>query len=158
MKAINVGDAAPEFTATVQNGQQISLADFRGKQAVVLFFYPKDNSPICTQEACSFRDSYEDFTRAGAVVIGVSSDTAASHQAFADSQRLPFLLVADVDGDLRKAFAVPKSLGVLPGRVTFVIDRQGIIRHVFNSQWFGQKHVEEALKTVRQLQEPSETN
>jgi peroxiredoxin Q/BCP len=151
MNSINVGDRAPEFTATVQDGRQIALADFKGKQAVVLYFYPRDNTPICTKEACAFRDAYEDFVQAGAVVIGVSSDSTDSHQSFAGTHRLPFLLASDADGALRKAFGVPKTLGFLPGRVTYVIDRDGIVRHVFNSQLQGEKHVEEALKTVREL-------
>jgi thioredoxin-dependent peroxiredoxin len=85
------------------------------------------------------------------VVIGVSSDSSASHQAFASGHRLPFLLLTDSDGSLRKAFGVPKTLGLLPGRVTYVIDRQGIVRHVFNSQFQSERHVSEALKIVRQL-------
>lgn len=151
MPAIAVGDTAPDFKAPVQDGHEIRLSDFQGHQAVVLFFYPKDDSPICTQEACSFRDSYEDFVQAGAAVIGISSDSVASHQSFASSQRLPYLLVSDSSGQIRKAFGVPRSLGILPGRVTYVIDRNGVVRHIFNSQFSGQRHVDEALKTVRQL-------
>ena len=81
----------------------------------MLFFYPKDGTAVCTKEACSFRDAYEDFVQAGAVVIGVSSDSAESHQAFASGHRLPFVLLADADGSLRKAFGVPKTLGIMPG-------------------------------------------
>jgi thioredoxin-dependent peroxiredoxin len=152
MAALNVGDRAPDFTLLSQEGKQVSLADFRGKNAVVLFFYPKDESPICTKEACSFRDAYEDFTKAGAVVIGVSSDSAESHQTFAAYHRLPFLLLTDADGSLRKAFGVPKTLGILPGRVTYVIDKEGISRLIFNSQLAAGEHVAQALKIVRQLQ------
>ncbi|MGE5193140.1 MAG: peroxiredoxin [Deltaproteobacteria bacterium] len=114
MKPIEVGDAAPEFTATASDGRPVSLAGFKGKQAVVLFFYPRDNSPICTREACAFRDACEDFVRLGAAVIGVSSDSDESHRSFAATQRLPFLLIADTDGALRRLFGVPNSLFVLP--------------------------------------------
>jgi peroxiredoxin Q/BCP len=151
MSTIQVGDRAPEFTAIAQDGRQISLADYRGKQAVVLYFYPKDHTHVCTTQACSFRDAYEDFIQAGAEVIGVSSDDAARHQGFAAKHRLPFILVSDVDQSLRKAFAVPNTLAVIPGRVTYVIDREGIVRHVFNSQLNAGRHVAEALKTVRGL-------
>jgi len=151
MASIDVGDRAPEFTLPSQTGARVSLADFRGKQAVVLFFYPKDGTAICTKEACSFRDAYEDFVSAGAVVMGVSSDAVESHEGFARRQRLPFVLLSDTDGALRKAFAVPKSLGLLPGRVTYVIDKEGVVRLVFNSQLSAEQHVSESLAVVRQL-------
>jgi thioredoxin-dependent peroxiredoxin len=151
MKPIQTGDRAPTFTAQAHNGQQISLADFLGKNVVVLYFYPKDDTPVCTKEACAFRDAYEDFVQAGAVVIGVSSDSPERHQAFASGHRLPFLLLADVGGALRKAFGVPKTLGLLPGRVTYVIDKTGIVRHVFSSQFSADRHVAEALEIVRKL-------
>jgi len=151
MTAIQVGDRAPAVTAQAQNGQQISLADYRGKQVVVLYFYPKDGTPVCTKEACAFRDAYEDFVRAGAVVIGVSSDSLDRHQAFARGHQLPFLLLADEDNAIRKAFGVPKTLGLLAGRVTYVIDRQGVVRHVFSSQLAADRHVAEALEIVTQL-------
>ena len=151
MASIQVGDCAPDFTAQSQTGQPISLADYRGKSAVVLFFYPKDGTAVCTKEACSFRDSYEEFVQAGAVVVGVSSDSEESHQAFASGHRLPFVLLSDSEGSLRKAFGVPKTLGIMPGRVTYVIDKQGIVRHMFNSQFAADRHVAEALDVVRQL-------
>lgn len=151
MSGINVGDKAPDFDVTSHTGQPVSLAAFRGKQAVVVFFYPRDNTAVCTKEACAFRDSYEDFVKAGAAVIGISSDSDESHQQFAATQRLPYLLVSDSNGALRKAFGVPKTLGFLPGRVTYVIDRDGIVRHIFNSQLNAQKHIDEALAVVKQL-------
>ena len=151
MSSIQVGDHAPNFTAETHTGQKISLADFQGKQAVVVYFYPKDHTAICTKEACAFRDGYEDFVQAGAVVIGVSMDTLDSHRSFADRQRLPFLLISDQDGAIRKLFGVPKTLGIFPGRVTYVIDRQGIVRHQFNSQFSASRHVFEALEIVRKL-------
>ncbi len=151
MPTVQVGDRAPDFTANSQAGQPVILSELRGRQAVVLFFYPKDNSAVCTKEACSFRDAYEDFVQAGAVVIGVSSDSAESHRAFASGRRLPFVLLADADDSLRKAFGVPRTLGLLPGRVTYVIDKEGVVRHIFNSQFSADRHVSEALAVVRQL-------
>ncbi|QDU25783.1 Putative peroxiredoxin bcp [Anatilimnocola aggregata] len=151
MAAIQVGDRAPEFSGVAQSGELVSLADYLGKQIIVLYFYPRDNTPVCTAQACAFRDAYQDFQQAGAVVIGVSSDSLERHQDFAQGQRLPFLLLSDEDGSLRKAYGVPKTLGLLPGRVTYVIDKQGIVRQVFNSQFFGGKHVTSALAMVKQL-------
>jgi peroxiredoxin Q/BCP len=129
----------------------VALSEFLGSKAVVLFFYPKDGTVVCTKEACSFRDAYEDFVQAGAVVIGVSSDSTENHRAFASGHRLPFILLADADGYLRKAFGVPKTLGIMPGRVTYVIDKEGIVRHVFSSQFAADRHVAEALAVVRRL-------
>lgn len=151
MPSIQVGDQAPAFTAQAHTGRQVALADFLGQQVVVLYFYPKDNTPVCTKEACAFRDAYEDFVQAGAVVSGVSSDSTAQHEAFASGHRLPFLLLADEHGALRKASGVPKTLGLLAGRVTYVIDRAGIVRHVFSSQFSADRHVAEALAIVRTL-------
>ena len=146
---IQVGDAAPDFDLPDASGRRVRLADFKGKRGVVLYFYPKDDTPGCTKEACSFRDSYEEFQDAGAEVIGVSSDSEASHRSFAEKYRLPFALVADAGGELRKRYGVPSTLGFLPGRVTYVIDREGIVRHVFNSQLQAAKHVDEALAVLR---------
>jgi peroxiredoxin Q/BCP len=151
MKNIRMGDPAPDFTAADLQGQTVTLSDFIGKKALVLFFYPADESPICTKEACAFRDAYQDFVEAGAEVVGVSGDTAQSHQRFTEHHRLPFRLISDKDGALRRAFGVPKTLGVLPGRVTYLIDQQGIVRHLFNSQLNADRHVTEALELLRQL-------
>jgi thioredoxin-dependent peroxiredoxin len=150
-KPLAPGDAAPAISTTAHNGQAVSLAEYRGQRVVVLYFYPKDNTAICTAEACAFRDAYEDFTKAGAVVVGVSGDSTASHQSFAQKQRLPFLLVSDSDGSIRKAFGVSNTLGLVPKRVTFVIDKLGVIRQVFSSLFTADKHVQEARKVVEQL-------
>jgi len=149
--AVNVGDPAPEFDLSDSSGKRVRLSDFRGKKSVVLYFYPKDDTPGCTKEACSFRDQYEAFKDAGAEVIGVSSDSEASHEKFATKYKLPFTLVADAGGAVRKRYGVPATLGILPGRVTFVIDREGVVRHVFNSQLQATKHVDEALAVIRRL-------
>ena len=151
MSRIQIGDAAPDLTLSTHSGEQIALADYRGKKAVVVFFYPKDGTPGCTKEACAFRDAYEDFVEAGAVVIGVSSDSEARHQAFASTHQLPFVLASDKDARARRAFGVPKSMGLFPGRVTYVIDQEGIVRHIFNSQSAADRHVEEALGSIRKL-------
>ena len=145
---IEAGQPAPDFELPDAEGKRIRLADFRGKKAVVLYFYPKDDTPGCTAEACSFRDSYEDFQDAGAEVIGVSSDSASSHAKFAKRHKLPFTLLSDAKGEVRKKYGVPTTLGLLPGRVTFVIDKKGVVRHVFNSQLQATRHVQEALDAL----------
>lgn len=150
MSKISTGDNAPDFELPGTNGP-VSLADYRGKQAVVLYFYPKDGTPVCTREACHFRDAYEDFTAAGAEVIGVSTDSAASHEQFSQTHKLPFVLLSDQGGAVAKQYGVGKTLGLLPGRMTFVIDKAGVVRHVFNSQFAAQKHVDEALQVLRSL-------
>lgn len=148
---VEVGDQAPDFEVTSHDGQQIRLSDYRDEKVVVLFFYPKDGTPMCTKEACAFRDAYEDFAEAGAAVIGVSADSEKRHRGFAATHGLPFHLVSDAGGSLRKTFGVPKTMGFLPGRVTYVIDKSGVVRLVFNSQMSTEGHVEEALKVVREL-------
>jgi peroxiredoxin Q/BCP len=147
--SVEIGDVAPDFTLKDQRGQTVSLKDFLGKKAVVLYFYPKDNSPGCTKEACKFRDSYEDFKDAGAEVIGVSSQSEESHSIFSTTFALPFILLSDEEGKVRSRYGVPTSFGFLPGRVTYVIDKGGIIRHIFSSQLNPEKHVEEALRVLR---------
>jgi peroxiredoxin Q/BCP len=151
MPRMKVGDRAPEFAAVSHSGKQVKLADFLGRQPVVLFFYPSDGTPVCTAEACAFRDAYADFVQAGAFVIGVSGDSAESHRAFAANHDLPFLLISDAAGDIRRAFGVPRTLGILPGRVTYVIDKRGIIRLVFSSQFSARRHVTEALQRIKEL-------
>src|SRR5262245_50318763 len=145
-----VGDHAPPFNLKDQRGASVSLADFAGKKNVVVYFYPKDDTPGCTKESCTFRDQYTAFTDIGAEVVGISSDSAQSHRKFAEKYKLPFPLLADT-GEVRKQFKVPKSLGLLPGRVTFVIDKKGVIRHVFNSQLNPTKHVDEAIAVLKTL-------
>ena len=148
---IQQGDAAPDFTLPKQDGAPLTLKELLRKGPVVLYFYPKDDTPGCTAEACSFRDAYEDFKEAGAEVVGISSDSAGQHQAFTDKHRLPFVLVADQGGKVRKRFGVPSTLGLFPGRVTYVIDTGGVVRHVFNSQLNPTKHVREALEVLKKL-------
>ncbi len=148
-----VGDPAPDFALPSATGGTVRLSDFRGKSEVVLYFYPKDNSPGCSAEACSFRDNYEAFREAGAEVIGVSSDPAGSHERFARRLRLPFVLLSDAGGEVRARYGVPKTLGVFPGRTTYLIDREGVVRHVFSSQMRFTRHVTEMLGVLRALRE-----
>ncbi len=147
---VQIGTLAPDFALPTQSGTKVNLSDFRGK-AVVLYFYPKDNTPGCTAEACAFRDSYEVFKEAGAEVIGVSSDSTDSHQQFAQRNQLPFTLLSDEDGSVRKRYGVPAKFGIFPGRVTYVIDKEGVVRHIFSAQFAAEKHVTEALNILNML-------
>src|SRR6201985_3689073 len=155
-RGIQAGDKAPDFTLPSQTGEQVRLSDRFAERVVVLYFYPKDETRGCTAEACAFRDSHEVFAEAGAEVIGVSSDSVDKHAGFADHHQLPFTLLSDSGGEVRKRYAVPAVLGVLPGRVTYVIDRTGPVRHVFTSIANTARHVDEALTVVKSLQAESE--
>ena len=148
MPPLTVGDRMPDFTATLQDGSAFDSTRLRGAKALVLFFYPKDNTPVCTQEACAFRDAYADFVRADVEVVGVSSDSPASHRRFAEKHRLPFPIISDADGSLRRLFGVPRALGIFPGRVTYVIDREGIVQLVYNATLAAEPHVRKALAAV----------
>ena len=151
-RGIQVGDQAPDFTLPTQTGETFQLQDHLGRRVIVLYFYPRDNSSGCTAEACAFRDSHEVFTEAGAGVIGVSSDSVDRHAGFASQHNLPFTLLSDRGGQVRKAYGVPGVLGVIPGRVTYVIDRSGVVRHVFSSLSNINGHVNDALRVVKELQ------
>jgi peroxiredoxin Q/BCP len=144
------GDRAPLIALRDQNGVERRSDQLAGK-ALVLFFYPKDDTPGCTAEACAFRDSYGDLQAMGAEVWGVSGDDAASHQRFASRHNLPYPLLVDQGNQLRKAFGVPGVLGLLPGRVTYVIDGDGLIRHVFNNLLDGAAHRNEARAALHRL-------
>ncbi|HVH15938.1 MAG TPA: peroxiredoxin [Candidatus Angelobacter sp.] len=148
---MELGSPAPGFRLRTSNGEYVSLEDFRGNKNVVVYFYPKDFTKGCTAEACEFRDSYEEFKHLGAEVIGISSDNQKSHEAFASEHKLPFVLLTDPDGSVRKSYGVKKTLGFVPGRVSFVIDKNGIVRHVFSSQSRATAHVGEALAVLKSL-------
>jgi len=150
-RSVEVGDPAPDFTLPAQSGEQVRLSDVWKRGPVVLYFYPKDETPGCTTEACTFRDSYEAFKEAGAEVVGVSSDSVTSHETFASKHRLPFILLADDGGRVRKEYGVKATFGILPGRVTYVIDGEGMVRHVFSSQTGVQRHVHEALDALSEI-------
>jgi peroxiredoxin Q/BCP len=144
------GDRAPLIALPDGEGVE-RRSDGLGGRPLVLFFYPKDDTPGCTAEACAFRDSFADLQALGAEVWGVSGDDAASHQRFASRHRLPFPLLVDKGNSLRRAFGVPSVLGLLPGRVTYVIDGDGVIRHVFNNLLDGPAHRREAIEALRRL-------
>ncbi len=150
---IQVGDKAPDFSLPSQSGAEVRLRDRLGQRVIVLYFYPKDDTPGCTKEACAFRDSYEVFTDAGADVIGISSDSVDKHATFAGRHSLPFTLLSDQGGKVRKSYGVPSVLGLLPGRVTYVIDQAGTVRSIINSMTQIDHHINEALDTVRKLQD-----
>jgi peroxiredoxin Q/BCP len=154
MAKLKVGDRAPHFAATTMDGSTIRLTDFLGKRGIVLFFYPKNGTSVCTKEACSFRDSYDKFRDAGAEVIGVSSDSAESHVAFAEQNHLRFPLISDHDRSLAKLFGVPDSFGLIPKRVTFVIDKSGIIRLIFSALFASHEHVQRAREACQALAMP----
>jgi peroxiredoxin Q/BCP len=149
--AIKVGDTAPNFNLPDQNGENVSLENFRGRKSVVLYFYPKDDTPGCTIESCAFRDQYEVFQDAGAEVIGVSGDSSNSHKNFANKYNLPFTLLSDQGDQLRKQYGATTAFGLIPGRVTYLIDKNGIVQYVFDSMFNFKGHVEEALKTLQHL-------
>jgi peroxiredoxin Q/BCP len=132
-------------------GEMISLEDFIGKKPVVLFFYPKDDTPGCTKQACGFRDDFDEFRKLDAEVIGISSDSVESHERFAKKHNLPFTLLSDERGNVRKLYGVPNTFGLVPGRVTYAIDREGVVRHVFSSQLGVERHVEEALEALKYI-------
>ena len=145
---LKVGDSAPGIISTDQDGNPFHLSDLKGKSAVVLYFYPKDGTPVCTIEACIFRDRHEELTGLDAVVVGISDDPVASHKVFANEHRLPFLLLSDVDGKARTAFGLRSLLGS-KARATFVIDKAGIIRAVVEDRLNAKRHVREALEALR---------
>lgn len=151
MPQVNVGDKAPDFILPSQTGENITLSKFFGKKNIVLYFYPKDESAGCTKEACTFRDNYEVFKELGAEVIGVSSQNVESHRSFASHYKLTFILLSDIDSKVRELYGVPTTLGVLPGRVTYIIDKEGTIRHIFSSQFQPEKHIQEAIDVLKRL-------
>ena len=148
---VAVGSRDPNFALPSQSGEMVSLGDFLGEKPVILFFYPKDDTPGCTKEVCAFRDSFEELSNLDAEVIGISSDSVESHKGFAERHKLPFTLLSDEGGKVRRLYGVPNSFGLFPGRVTYVIDREGVVRHIFSSQIEVEKHVEEALKTLESI-------
>jgi thioredoxin-dependent peroxiredoxin len=154
---VQVDDKAPDFTLPSQMGDNVTLSEYFGKKNVVLYFYPKDETTGCTKEACAFRDSYDIFTGLGAEVLGVSGQSVESHKSFASHHSLPFLLLSDEDNKVRKLYGVPANLGIIPGRVTYIIDKKGVVRHVFNSQYQPQKHIEEAKQVLEKLDQEEKT-
>ena len=152
MNTIQVGDKIPEFTLPDQNGTLFDIKSVPGNKKLVIYFYPKDDSPGCTKEACYFRDQFEVFNEADAVIIGISGQSVESHKKFAVKHRLSFTLLSDQGNKIRKLFGVPtNALGLLPGRVTYVADRDGKVVYIFNSQIEAERHVDEALKILKEI-------
>lgn len=145
------GSLAPNFTLPSQSGEIVSLRGFLGKKPVILFFYPKDDTPGCTKEACAFRERYEAFRELDAEVIGISSDSVESHRSFAAEHGLPFTLLSDEGGKVRRLYGASSAFGLFPGRVTYVLDEEGVVRHIFSSQLGVEQHVEEALEALRSM-------
>ncbi len=148
---LKVGDKIPSFSLLDQTGKNRTDLEFRGKP-LVLFFYPKDDTPGCTIEACGFRDKYDLFKILGARICGVSKDDEESHFVFADKNKLQYPLLCDKNNSLRESFGVPRFLGILDGRVTYVIDSNGIIRHIFEDLLNGPAHIKDALKALKEIQ------
>jgi len=149
--SLKPGDKAPDFELQAQDGRRVSLREFAGSKNVVLYFYPKDFTRGCTMETRSFSENYDKVLELGAEVIGISSDSAETHKEFANECGAKFILLADEGGRVRKLYGVQASLGLIPGRVTYVIDKQGIIRHIFSSQMNARQHVQEALGALKAL-------
>ena len=148
MPSIAVGEKAPPFEAMLQDGSTFDSASLLGRKSLVLFFYPKDNTPVCTQQACAFRDAYAQFVAADVEVVGVSGDSPESHRRFAARHALPFPIISDAGGALRRLFGVPRAWGVFPGRVTYVIDKEGVVRMTYNATLAAEPHVRKALEAV----------
>ena len=149
--ALKVGDAIPAFTAITANGTDFNSTSYIGKTPLVIYFYPKDDTPGCTVQACTFRDQYQDFKDLGAEVIGVSSDSIDSHKKFVAKYNLPFILLSDSDKKIRQLFGVPNDLwGLIPGRATYVIDKNGIIQFVFDNT-SAKIHIKKALEILKRM-------
>jgi peroxiredoxin Q/BCP len=150
---IAAGEQAPEFEGTVADGKQLRLRDFRGRRHIILYFFPKDFTPGCTREACSFRDRRAEVAGLDAEIVGVSLDTPEKHASFAAKYQLPYPLISDRSGAIAGAYGVARLGGWLPTkRVTFVIDKQGVVQHVIQSEFSIDMHITEALHTLRRLQ------
>jgi len=149
---IQIGDKCPDFQLKNQKGELVQIKNLIGEKKLVIYFYPKDDTPGCTKEACSFRDNYEDFKDFGCEVIGISSDNEKKHTDFASKYNLPFILLADTDKTVRNQFGVPGNLfGLIPGRVTYIIGLDGIVKGIYNSQTNPLGHIEKALELVKNL-------
>lgn len=151
-KPLKVGDKAPDFTLKDQDGNDFTLSDAIGDEILVVYFYPKDETPGCTKQACAFRDQHTVFSDEGARVIGISADDVTSHKKFAEKYNLPFTLLADEGDKVRKLWGVPGSLfGLISGRVTYIIDKKGVVRHIYHSQTNAISHIDESLKVLKEI-------
>ena len=150
--SISIGDTCPSFSLQNQNGQTINIQEYIGSKNLIIYFYPKDNTPGCTKEACSFRDAMQDLNNLDCEVFGISADSVASHKKFANQFRLTFNLLSDIGNEVRKSFKVPANLfGLIPGRVTYIVNKEGEIVHIINNQMNPDKHIEETIKTITSI-------
>ena len=150
---LKVGDRIPEFQLQNQNGELIDIKNYIGKKNLVIYFYPKNDTPGCTKEACTFRDQYEDFNDLDAEVFGINGQSVSSHKQFAQKHNLNFNLLSDKNDKVRDLFGVPTSFfGLLSGRVTYVIDKSGKIVHIFNSQFRAKEHIQQAINILKQIE------
>lgn len=151
MNKIKIGSAIPQFSLPDQNGNLFDMKTVLGKKNLVIYFYPKDDTPGCTAQACYFRDQFEVFKEVDAEIIGISGQSVESHKEFALKHRLTFTLLSDKGNKIRKQFGVPTNLfGLLPGRVTYIADKSGKVIYIFNSQMQVTKHVDEALRIFKE--------
>lgn len=152
MSKVQLGSKIPSFSLLNQYGEKVNVEDLLGKKNLVIYFYPKDDTPGCTAEACYFQDQFEVFKEANAEIIGISGQSVESHKNFAEKHRLTYTLLSDTENKVRKLFGVPTNFfGLLPGRVTYVVDKSGKVIYLFNSQVNATKHVDEALKILGKL-------
>jgi thioredoxin-dependent peroxiredoxin len=149
IRELTIGDSVPQFSLKDQNDSMFNTRDFIGKKLLVIYFYPKDESMVCTKEACAFRDKFNDFTKAGAMVIGINYGTVESHKKFSEKDKLPFTLLSDPDKKVMKLFGIKGGIG--SGRDTYVIDLSGQIVFTYNSVMHGAEHAEKALEYIRQV-------
>ena len=149
---IKIGDKCPDFSLLDQDGEMVSIKEIIGEKNIVIYFYPKDNTWGCTKQACTFRDSFQDFVDLGCEVIGISTDSVASHKLFSTKFNLNFKILSDVDDTVRSKFGVPKSLfGLIKGRVTYIIDKKGNVAWKFNSQLNTEGHISKAIEVLKEL-------
>lgn len=148
-KKIKIGDKIPSFTLKDQNGSDFIMENYLGMTSIVIYFYPKDDTPGCTKEACGFRDAFADFRDLNATVVGVSADDVKSHKEFVEKYNLPFTLLSDTENIVRKLFGVPASMfGMIPGRVTYIVNNEGIVTHIYDNMFNAEGHIKEALKAL----------
>ncbi len=149
-KGVEVGDKLPVFSLPDQDGVTFTSIDYIGKEAMVIYFYPKDDTSGCTKEACKFRDNYENFMDLNVKIVGISGDSIESHKNFVDKYNLPFTLLADTKNEVRKLFGVPGNLfGAIPGRVTYVVNKEGFVIQIYNSMIKAENHIDVALKALK---------
>jgi peroxiredoxin Q/BCP len=147
---VKVGDPAPDFEGPTSDGSKLGLKDFFGKKNVVLYFYPKDDTPGCTKEACSFRDNLQSVRKMETEIVGVSLDSVESHKKFTSKYKLPFPLISDKEKRIAQAYGVLKDTGTSTNRVTFIIDKTGKVANVFPKVDVT-KHTEEVVAALKAL-------